>query len=143
LNTQLPLATLIQNYWLPAIEAEIELQRGNSPRAIELLHKAKSYELADTSMPMIPVYVRGEAYLRGRQGEPAAAEFQKIIQHRGLVGNNEVGALAHLGLARAYLASGDIGKARSAYQDLSELWKDAGPDMPVLMEAKAENSKLK
>ena len=142
LNTEFPSATLVRNYWLPTIRAEIELQGGNPKRALELLHGTDTYELAETSMPLIPAYVRGEAYLRAKQGQAAAAEFQKILRHRALVGNGAVGALAHLGLARAYALSGDIVKARRRYQDFFALWKDADPDIPTLREARAEYSKL-
>jgi Tfp pilus assembly protein PilF len=89
------------------------------------------------------VYVRAEAYLAGHQGSEAAAEFQKILDHRGVVVNAPIGALAHLGLARAYLLRGDSAKARAAYQDFLSLWKDADPDIPILIAAKSEYSKLK
>ena len=92
---------------------------------------------------MFPVFVRGEAYLAARRGSEAAAEFQKILDHRGLVLNQPIGALAHLGLGRAYVLQGDIPKAKAAYQDFLTLWKDADPDIPVLQQAKAEYGKLK
>ena len=92
---------------------------------------------------MCPVYVRGEAYLLLRDGHPAAAEFQKFIDHRGLVVNFPWGALARLGLARAYAMQGDTAKTRTAYQDFLTLWKDADPDIPILRQAKAEYAKLK
>jgi ATP/maltotriose-dependent transcriptional regulator MalT len=92
---------------------------------------------------LYPVYIRGEAYLLSHQGKEAAAEFQKIIDHRGMVLNSPIGALAHLGLARAYAMQGDTAKARAAYQDFLTLWKDADPDTPILMAAKAEYAKLK
>jgi predicted Zn-dependent protease len=142
LNADFPLSTLMQNYWLPTIRAEIELDTGNPKRAIELLHTTGSYELADTLLPLIPVYVRGEAYFRAKQGNEAAAEFQKILQHRGIVANSPVGALAHLGLARAFALAGDTAKARAAYQDFFTLWKDADPDIPVLKQAKAEYARI-
>jgi eukaryotic-like serine/threonine-protein kinase len=91
---------------------------------------------------MFPAYVRGEAYLASRQGSKAAIEFQKIIDHRGLVLNRPIGALAHLGLGRAYALQGDNVKARAAYQDFLTLWKDADPDVPILRKAKAEYAKL-
>lgn len=87
--------------------------------------------------------MRGEAYLAAHRGSEAAAEFQKIIEHRGVALNEPIGALAHLGLARAYALQGDAAKARSAYQDLLALWKDADHDIPILKEAKAEYAKLK
>ena len=89
-----------------------------------------------------PVYVRGQAYLLMHQGEQAAAEFQKFLDHRGVVMNCPLGALAHLGMARAALLQGDTAKARSAYQDFFTLWKDADPDIPILKQAKAEYAKL-
>jgi eukaryotic-like serine/threonine-protein kinase len=92
---------------------------------------------------MFPVFVRGEAYLAARKGGEAAAEFQKILDHRGLVLNQPIGALAHLGLGRAYVLQGDTVKAKAAYQDFLTLWKDADTDIPVLQQAKAEYAKLK
>jgi eukaryotic-like serine/threonine-protein kinase len=92
---------------------------------------------------LYPVYVRGEAYLDAHQGNEAAAEFQKILDHRGIVLNEPIGALAHLGLGRAYAMIGDTAKAKAAYQDFLALWKDADLDIPILKEAKAEYAKLK
>ena len=91
---------------------------------------------------MFPVFVRGEAYLAARQGSKAAAEFQKILDHRGLVLNQPIGALAHLGLGRAYVLQGDTVKAKTAYEDFLTLWKNADSDIPVLQKAKAEYAKL-
>jgi len=91
---------------------------------------------------MFPVFVRGEAYLAAHKGSEAAAEFQKILDHRGLVLNQPIGALAHLGLGRAYVLQGDIPKARAAYQDFLTLWKNPDPDIPILKQAKAEYAKL-
>ena len=91
---------------------------------------------------LYPVYVRGEAYLAAHQGGEAAAEFRKILDHRGIVLNEPIGALARLGLARAYVLQGDTAKAKAAYQDFLTLWKDADPDIPILKEAKAEYAKL-
>jgi tetratricopeptide (TPR) repeat protein len=91
---------------------------------------------------LYPVYVRGEAYLAAHQGREAAAEFQKILDHRGIVLNEPIGALAHLQLGRAYAMQGDTAKARAAYQSFLTLWKDADPDIPILKEAKAEYAKL-
>jgi Tfp pilus assembly protein PilF len=86
--------------------------------------------------------VRGEAYLAAHQSGEAAAEFQKILNHRGIVLNEPISALAHLGLARAYAVQGDTAKAGTAYQDFFALWKDADPEIPILKEAKAEYAKL-
>ena len=91
---------------------------------------------------MFPVFVRGEAYLAARRGSEAAAEFQKILDHRGLVLNQPIGALAHLGLGRAYVSQGDIPKAKAAYQDFLKLWKDTDPDIPIFIAAKSEYAKL-
>ena len=87
------------------------------------------------------MYIRGQAYLTARQGREAAAEFQKVLEHRGVVVNEPIGALAYLGLARAYELQGDTTKTRVAYQDFFKLWKDADPDIPILKEAKAEYAK--
>jgi len=142
-----PLDTLVQQYWLPSIGAALALQRNDPRRAIELLKAASATELSADRLSnigvfLIPAYLRGEAYLRLHDGNAAAVEFQKLIDHRGLVANFPCGALARLGLARAYAAQGDTAKARTAYQDFLTLWKDADPDIPVLKQAKAEYAKL-
>ena len=131
---------MIQGCWLPTIRAEIELNRGNAARAIEDLQAIGAYELAAR---LYPAYIRGQAYLSAHQGNEAADEFQKIIDHRGIVLNAPIGALAHLQLGKAYALSGDKTKAKSAYQDFFALWKDADPDIPILKQAKAEYEKLK
>jgi eukaryotic-like serine/threonine-protein kinase len=141
-----PLGTLVQRYWLPTIRAGAALERKDPNRAIELLEVASTIELSQPIGSLLiflcPVYLRGEAYLMLHDGNRAAAEFQKFIDHRGLVGNFAWGALARLGLARAYALQGDAAKARAAYQDFLTLWKDADPDIPILKEAKAEYAKL-
>ena len=86
--------------------------------------------------------MRGEAYLAAHQGSEAAGQFRKILDHSGLVLNQPIGALAHLGLARAYILQGDTAKAKAAYQDFLTLWKNADPDIPVLKQAQAEYAKL-
>lgn len=91
---------------------------------------------------LYPAYVRGEAYLAAHRGSEAAAEFQKILAHRGLVLNEPIGALSQLQLGRAYLLSGDLVKGRAAYQKFLDLWKDADPDIPILKQAKIEYAKL-
>ena len=96
-----------------------------------------------TNSCLYPVYVRAEAYLSAQQGPAAAAEFQKILDHRGLLWNCATGALAHLGLGRAYAMQGNTVKAKAAYQDFFALWKDADPDIPILIAAKSEYAKLK
>jgi tetratricopeptide (TPR) repeat protein len=146
LDKAFPLGTRVQRYWLPSIRAGVALERQDPNRAIELLKVASTVELGEITQYTIflcPAYLRGEAYLMLHDGNRAAAEFQKFIDHRGLVGNFPWGALARLGLARAYAMQGDTAKARTAYQDFLTLWKDADPDIPVLNEAKAEYAKLK
>jgi tetratricopeptide (TPR) repeat protein len=147
LDKTFPLDTLVQRYWLPSIRAAVALQRKDPSRAIELLKVASAIELSSDSLTeayahLVPAYVRGEAYLMLHDGNAAAAEFQKFIDHRGLVGNFQWGALARLGLARAYAVQGDTVKARTAYQDFFRLWKAADPDIPVLIVAKTEYAKL-
>jgi tetratricopeptide (TPR) repeat protein len=146
LDKTFPLDTRVQRYWLPTIRAGVALERKDPNRAIELLKVASTIEFGlptNLAMLMCPAYLRGEAYLMLHDGNRAAAEFQKFIDHRGVVRNFPWGALARLGLARAYAMHGDAAKARAAYQDFLTLWKDADPDVPVLKEAKAEYAKLK
>ena len=139
-----PQNTLVQSVVLPTVQAQIELVRENPQRSIELLRTAAPYELTNASLRgcMYPVYVRGEAYLLAKQAAAAAAEFQKILDHRGLVGSCETDALANLQLARAYAMQGDTTKAKAAYQGFLTLWKDADPGIPILVAAKAEYAKL-
>ena len=145
LDKAFPLNTLIQSYWLPTIRAAVALERHDPDKAVELLKAASHIELAQpiNFMPlMCPVYLRGEAFLMLRDGPRAAAEFQKFIDHRSLVVTFPWGALARLGLARAYVLQGNTVKARAAYRDFLEIWKDADPDLPVLKAAKAEFAKV-
>jgi serine/threonine protein kinase/Tfp pilus assembly protein PilF len=140
-----PLDTLVQRYWLPSIRAGVALERKDPNRAIELLKVASTVELGRIThftVFLCPAYLRGEAYLMLHDGNRAAAEFQKFIVHRGVVMNFPWGALARLGLARAYAVQGDTVKARAAYQDFLTLWTDADHDIPILKEAKAEYAKL-
>jgi serine/threonine protein kinase/Tfp pilus assembly protein PilF len=139
ISAEYPLDTLIQGSWLPTIRAAIELSHGSAVKAIELLQHVGSYELGGD---LLPAYVRGLAYLAAHDGKAGAAEFQKLLDHRGIVLNAPHGALAHLQLGRAYMMSGDRAKAKSAYQDFFALWKDADPDIPILKQAKAEYAKL-
>ena len=151
LDKTFPLDTLVQRYWLPTIGAAVALQRKEPSRAIELLQVASPIELgAPTGLNVFlcPVYLRGEAYLMLHEGSAAADEFQKFIDHYGLVGNFPWGSLARLGLARAYAldAAKDPvvrDKARTAYQNFLALWKDADPDIAIYKQAKAEYAKLK
>ncbi len=150
LDKTFPLDTLVQRYWLPTIRAAVALQRRDPNRAVELLKMASAIDLGQptqANVDLCPVYLRGEAYLMLHDGNAAAAEFQKFIDHRGVVVNFQWGALARLGLARAYAldAAKDPAardKARTAYQNFLTLWKDADPDIPILKEAKAEYAKL-
>jgi eukaryotic-like serine/threonine-protein kinase len=136
----------LQFNYLPTIHATIALQ-SDASKAIEALTTSVPYELGRTTQLvnfyLYPIYVRGEAFLTAHQGTAASAEFQKIIDHPGLVVNEPIGALAHLELARAYVLSGDKTGAKTAYQDFLALWKDADPDIPILKQAKAEYAKLK
>jgi eukaryotic-like serine/threonine-protein kinase len=141
-----PRNTVLKLYWFPSINAAVELNAGNSVRALEYLEAAAPYELGEPPPmfegTMYPAYLRGQAYLLAHNSASAAAEFQKFIDHRPIVLNFPLGALAHLGLARAYALSGETAKARTAYQDFLTLWKDADPDIPILKQAKAEYAKL-
>ncbi len=148
LGKHFPRDTLINRYWLPTLNAAIEINRRNPSKAVEILQVTAPYELGE-SYPqfqvggsLYPVYVRAQAYLLLHRGSEAAAEFHKIIDHRGILMNCPLGALARLGLARAYALQGQIAKSRSSYQDFFTLWKDADPDIPILKQAKAEYAKL-
>jgi tetratricopeptide (TPR) repeat protein len=145
LAKRFPEDTIVQFNYLPRIHAQLALIRNDSSKAIEALQAAAPYELGTPFSPsaLYPVYVRGEAYLAGHQASKAAAEFQKILDHRGVVTNEPIGALAHLGLARAYVLQGDTAKARAAYNDFLTLWKDADPEIPILRAAKSEYAKLR
>jgi eukaryotic-like serine/threonine-protein kinase len=149
LAKEFPEDTFAQFNYLPTLRAKLAAKSGNSSAAIENLRSAESYELGLTTYStygwtsLYPIFVRGEAYLDAHQPGEAAAEFQKIIDHRGIVLNEPIGALAHLGLARARAMQGDTSKAHAAYQDFLTLWKDADSDIPVLQQAKSEFAKLK
>jgi tetratricopeptide (TPR) repeat protein len=137
--------TFLKVYWLPTISAAVELNNGHSSEATLDLETALPYELGEADMFinfLYPAYVRGQAYLLAHDGIAAAAEFQKLLDHRGIVENFVTGALARLQLGRAYAMAGETAKARAAYQDFFALWKDADPDIPILKQAKAEYSKL-
>jgi eukaryotic-like serine/threonine-protein kinase len=127
--------------WLPEIQATIELERGNPIRAVELLALATPYE-SGWFDKYLAAYLRGLAYLAAHRGQEAAGEFQKILDHRGLIENSLIGALARLQVGRAYVLQGETVKARAAYQDFFALWKDADPDIPLLIVAKSEYAKL-
>lgn len=147
LEKRFPLNTMVKRYWLPTIRAGIALERKDPNRAIESLNEASTIELGQATSQLAiflcPAYIRGEAYLMLHDGNAAATEFQKFIDHRGIVVNFPWGALARLGLARAYALQGDAVKAKAAYQDFFTLWKDADSDIPILIAAKAEYARLK
>jgi len=156
LNNRFPLDTQVQSLWLPAIRAKVLLDRKNPSAAIGSLRAAIPVELGEISFVaniscLYPTYIRGEAHLAAGHGKEAAAEFQKILDHNGLVWNCWTGALAHLGLARANALQAGTAQDRdadarvralAAYQDFLTLWKDADPDIPVLKQAKGEYAKL-
>jgi len=152
LSRRFPEDTIVQFTYLPTLRALLALKRGQPSKAVELLQTALSYESGTPieggsefllgAGSLYPAYVRGVAYLAAHQGTEAAAEFQKILDHRGTVISDPIGALAHLQLGRAYALSGDKTKAKSAYQDFLTLWKDADPDIPILKQAQAEYAKF-
>jgi hypothetical protein len=157
LNKRFPLDTQVQSLWLPAIRAQLELNRKNPSKAIETLLAALPIEYGQIGFVnniscLYPTYIRGEAYLGAGQGQPAAAEFQKILDHSGIVWNCWTGALAHLGVARANEmvakssqgADADAARTRAlnAYKEFLAVWKDADQDIPILKQAKAEYAKL-
>jgi hypothetical protein len=149
---------MVQSYWLPTIRAQIALVNQQPQQAIDILQAARPVELGQplsTQGPycLYPVYLRGESYLASGQGGAAAAEFQKLIDHRGISWSCATGALARLGLARANAlqsrtsqgADADAARTRALthYKDFLTLWKDADPEIPILKQAKAEYAKLK
>jgi tetratricopeptide (TPR) repeat protein len=144
-----PYNTELNSYWLPSIRAAIQISRGNAAQAIELLEVAKPFDLA-FPRPQVggggllyPVWLRGLAFLLLNRSNEAAAEFQRILDHRSAIANSPISVLAHLQLARAYAMQGDTSEARVAYQDFFTRWKDADSDIPVLRQAKAEFESLK
>jgi predicted Zn-dependent protease len=147
LAKRFPDDTIVQFNYLPTIRAQIAIKRNDAAKAAEALQVAAPYELGLAGSTtfltnMYVVYVRGGVYLAAKQGGPASVEFQKIVDWGGVVINEPIGALAHLGLARAYLLQGDTVKARAAYQDFLTLWKDADPVTPILIAAKSEYAKV-
>jgi serine/threonine protein kinase/tetratricopeptide (TPR) repeat protein len=141
--------TSVRFNYLPAVYATLALDHGDPSKAIKLLEVAVPYDLSSPRSAtftyfgaLYPVYVRGQAYLAARQGAEAAREFQKIVDHRGIVIGDAFGVLAHLGMARAYAMQGDKAKARKNYQDFLTLWSDADSEIPILKKAKLESAKL-
>jgi hypothetical protein len=140
--------TLVRFNYLPTLRAQIALSRSQPSQAIEVLQASVPYEFGTAEaygfpQALLPVYVLGEAYLAGHRGPEAVTEFQKVLDHPGIVFNEPTCALAYLQLGRAYVLSGEDTKARSAYQDFLTIWKDADPDVPILKVARAEYAKLK
>jgi tetratricopeptide (TPR) repeat protein len=148
LAKQFPANTLLHNYWLSTIRGYVEIRRDNAAQALKILEPASAYDLAfplpqcEEGGLLYPAYVRGQAYLLLHQGKEASMEFQKLLDHRGVVINSPLLALALYQMARARAIGGDAGGARKAYDDFFALWKDADPDIPILKEAKAEYAKL-
>jgi len=135
-----PYDTMQINFWRPITLAAIQMSHNSPERALEELRAASPYEMG-ASLPLLPAYLRGQAYLALHRGPEAVAEFRKLIDHSGLV-NLVYAPLARLGVARGFGVQGDVAKARAAYNDFFTLWKDADPDIPILKEAKAEYAKL-
>ena len=149
LERRLPEDTAVRFSYVPTLRAALAVNRGDASRAVEALQVAASHELGSPPSSFLglfgalyPVYMRGNAYLDLHQGKQAAGEFQKILDHRGVVQNDPIGALAYLQLGRAYALTGDKERARAGYGDFLALWKGADPDLPVLKEARAEYTKL-
>ena len=143
LDRNFPLATIMQNYTLPTIRAAIDLRNNQPVRAIQTLAIVTPYESNSGSLPYFcPAYIRGQAYLALGQGQQAAGEFQKVIDHQGIVTNFVIRALARLQLGRAQVVTGDNQAALKSYQDFLTLWNDADPDIPIYQQAKAEYGRL-
>src|SRR5262249_26076516 len=147
LQRRFPSRTMFRLYWLPLIAAQIALAKDQPLDAINALRAAEPVELGvplSTQGPpcLYPVFVRGQAYLAAHQAAAAAAEFQKLLAHRGITWACPTGALAHLGLARSYALAGDAAKSRAAYRDFFSLWKDADVGIPILTKARSESSAL-
>jgi hypothetical protein len=137
-----PEDTLVQSLRIPEVQAVIAINHASPAQAIESLKMAAPFELAFKA-EFSPVFIRGQAFLRARQGKEAATEFQKILDHRNIDPVSPICSLAYLGLARANSIAGDTANSRRAYQDFLTLWKDADPDLPILQEAKKEYANLK
>jgi hypothetical protein len=150
LEERFPEDTFAKFTYLPVLRGLAALARGKPAESVELLQIALQYELAANGLNfnhyylggLHSAYIRGEAFVAAKQYAEAATEFQKILDHRGLVGLDPIGALAHLQLGRSFALSGDNAKAKTAHQDFLTLWKDADPEVPILKQAKAEYAKL-
>jgi tetratricopeptide (TPR) repeat protein len=132
--------TLLNFVVIPTAKAAHEVRAGNGAKAIELLNGVKPFEPGFATLPAI--YTRGLAYLQSKSGREAATEFHKILDHRSVDPLSPLYPLSHLGLARAYTLVGDLANARKSYQDFLGIWKDADPDIPVLVQARGEYAKL-
>jgi len=137
-----PFDTVINNLWLLEIRSVIKLNEGKATEAVDQLAPAAALELSWVQPQLMPAYLRGQAYLMAHRGPEAAREFQKILNHRGIVFYSPIAVLAHLQMGRATAMQGDTAKARTSYQNFLTLWKDADPDIPILKQAKAEYAKL-
>jgi tetratricopeptide (TPR) repeat protein len=142
LEKRFPDDILLENSLLPMIRAQLALNRNDPRTAINILQRAKPYELSDTD-GLASAFLRGNAYLAAQRPAEAAVEFQRVLDHPAIVLLSPWGALAHLGLGRAYALQGDTAKAKAAYDDFLALWKDADPDVAILKQAKAEYAMLK
>ena len=150
LARRFPEDTSVRFSYLPALRARLALNHGDASQGLTLLQAAVPYELGVPRSSvsalfgaLYPVYVRGESYLALHRGAEAAAEFQKILDHRGIVVSDPIGALARLQIGRAFAMAGDKTKAKAAYQDFLTLWKDADSDIPILRQAKSEYARVR
>jgi len=149
LEKEYPEDTCVRFTYAPALRALLAINQGNPAKAIELLNSSKAYEFAQTAISLnylygalYPTYVRGLGYRQLRKHREAAAEFQRMLDHPGLLLADPIGAAARVQLARALRDAGDPAKAKAAYQDFLALWKDADPDIPLLQQARAEYARL-
>ena len=149
LEKRSPEDTSVRFSYIPCVRALFALNKREPARALELLQVSASYESGPPHSSirgffgaMYPAYVRGVAYLALHRGQEAAAEFQKIVDHPGIVVSDPIGALAHLQLGRAYAVSGDRTRAKAAYEHFLNLWKDADPEIPIFKQAKVEYASL-
>jgi tetratricopeptide (TPR) repeat protein len=139
-----PTNTIVNTVWLPIARAANQIHANQAAQAVASLEVSTPYEMGSppSGASYWPMYVRGDAYLHLRDGAKAAADYQKILDHRGIDATSPLYTLARLGSGRAYALQGDKAKAKAAYQDFFAAWKDADPDVPILKEAKAEYAKL-
>jgi outer membrane protein assembly factor BamD (BamD/ComL family) len=146
LSQDFPLDTVVQNYCLPTIRAAMKVHENDPAGAVEVMRPTVKYDFAyppDSFNSLYPAYIRGLAYLQMGEGRQAVVEFQKLLDHSGIVGTSVIGALSHLQLARAQKMMSDEGAARKSYEDFLTLWKDADSDIPIYQQAKAEYARLR